>query len=66
MRNVEPAFINEEQGSIILPRIHYTIAMIRALETHKEAAVKANLMTACATEMGRHKDIGQHARVYFD
>jgi len=66
MRKVEAAYIDDEQGYIILPRVHYTIAMVRALDTRKEAAVKAALMSACATGLGKHKDIGPIATVYLD
>jgi hypothetical protein len=60
-RKVESAYL-DQRGFIILPRIHYMIAMVRALEVKKEESVKSSITAA----VGTYYDVGKATQEYLE
>ena len=65
MRQVEPAYL-DPHGFILLPRIHCTIAMIRAYEIRQEDQMKKAIVTLLEPVLPRHPDITIIAPEYFE
>ena len=65
MRKVEPAYL-DSHGYIILPRIHYMIAMVRASEIRQENLVKEAMTKNCSTGFGGIPNIDTVAAEYFE
>lgn len=61
----EPAFL-DSRGFIILPRNHYMIAMVRAIEIREERLLIDKITQACASRAQKVVDVGPIALEFFD
>jgi hypothetical protein len=52
MLEAQPAYL-DQHGYVLLPRIHCTIAMVRASEIRKEEEIKTLIATICPIDNGR-------------